>query len=56
MLLSVKRAAEERAVARTTLQDKILGNVIHGTKPGPQQYLTKLKKKNLLSITVIVGT
>ena len=32
---SIKRAAEEYAVPRTTLQDRVLGNVEHEKKPGP---------------------
>ena len=33
---SIKRAAEEYAVPRMTLQDHILGNVEHRKKPGPE--------------------
>jgi len=34
--MSVKRAAEEHAIPRSTLEDRILGNIVHGTKPGPK--------------------
>ena len=33
---SIKRATEEYAVPRMTLQDHNLGNVEHGKKPGPE--------------------
>ena len=36
----VKRAALNHGVPRTTLQDRHLGRVIDGTKPGPKAYLT----------------
>jgi len=36
---SVKRAAEEHGVPRTTLQDCVKGKVVHGVNPGPQPYL-----------------
>jgi len=38
---SVKWAAEDYKVLRTTLQDRIAGRVIHGTRPGPLPYLNK---------------
>ena len=38
--MSVARAAREHNVPRTTLQDRKLGNVVHGVRPGPQPYLT----------------
>ena len=36
----VKRVALNHGVPRTTLQDRHLGRVIHGTKPGPKANLT----------------
>ena len=36
---SVKKAAEEHAVPRSTLNDRITGRVQHGKKPGPLPYL-----------------
>ena len=33
---SITGAAREHSVPRTTLQDRILGKVTHGTKPGPK--------------------
>jgi len=38
---SVNMAAREYGVPRTTLQDKITGRVVHGTKPRPKPYLNK---------------
>jgi len=40
---SMKKAAETHKIPRTTLQDRALGTVIHGTKPGLQFYLNKEK-------------
>jgi len=40
-LWSVKRTVEDYKVPRTTLQDRISGRVIHGTKPGRSPYLNK---------------
>ena len=45
----VKRAALNHGVPRTTLQDRHLGRVIHGTKPGPKSYLTAFEEADLMS-------
>jgi len=50
--LSMRRAAEEH---RSTLEDRILGNVVHGTKPGPKQYLNQVQEEELSEYIVIVG-
>ena len=42
---SIKRAAEEYGVPRTTLQDRVLGNVEHGKKPDQQPYLNVEEEK-----------
>lgn len=52
---SVSRAALEHGVPRTTLQDRHLGKVTHGTKPGPQPYLDKTEEKELHDFIVVVG-
>ena len=38
--MSVAKAAREHNVPRTTLQDRVSGNVVHGVRPGPEPYLT----------------
>ena len=44
---SVKRAAEQHGVPRTTLRDRISGHVQHGKKPGPEPYLNKEEEEDL---------
>ena len=44
---SIKRAAEEYRVPKTTLQDQVLGNDEHGKKPGQQLHLNVEEEKNL---------
>ena len=43
---SISGAAREHGVPRTTLQDRVLGKVTHGTKPGPKRYLNETEEKN----------
>jgi len=55
---SVNKAAREYGVSRTTLQDRITGRVIHGTKSGPKPFLNKAEESELaefLEITAKVG-
>ena len=52
---SVKRAAIEHGVPRTTLQDRHLGKVTHGTNPGPWPYLDKSEEKELRDFIITVG-
>jgi len=40
---SFKRAAKIHKVPRTTLQDRVLSKVMHGTKSGSQLYLVRKK-------------
>ena len=40
---SINKAAVCHGVP-STLQDQLSGRVIHGTKPGPTPYLTRIKK------------
>ena len=35
-------------VPHSTLHDRIYGKVIHGTKSGPQKYLTSLEEEQLV--------
>ena len=51
----VKRAAMEHNVPRTTLQDRHLGKVTHGTKPGPKTYLTVNEETELGEFVQVVG-
>lgn len=52
---SVKRAAVEHGVPRTTLQDRIKGRVTHGKKPGPVSYLTEEEEQELCDFLITVG-
>ena len=44
---AILQAAREHGVPRTTLYDRISGRVIHGTKPGPRNYLAPAEEKEL---------
>ena len=44
---SVNMAAIIHGIPRMTLQDRLSGRVIHGTKPGPLPYLNKNEEDNL---------
>ena len=44
---SVSKAAREYRVPRITLQDRIAGRVLHGSKPGPKTYLDKTEENEL---------
>ena len=52
---SIKRAAEEYGVPRSTLQDQVLGNVEHGKKPGQQSYLNVKEEKDLAKFVEVVA-
>ena len=52
---NVKRAAEVYEVPRTTLQDRVLGKVVHGKKPGPQPYLNKEEEGDLAEFIEVVA-
>ena len=43
--MPVKRTARLFGVPRSTLRDRVAGNVKHGTNPGPTPYLTKGEKR-----------
>ena len=50
--IAILRAAKEHGVPRTTLQDRILGKVVHGTKPGPKPYLEPIEESDLTNFLV----
>jgi len=51
----VFRAAREHDVPRQTLNDRMTGRVVHGTKPGPQPYLSSREESELASFLVDVA-
>ena len=52
---SIKRAALEHGVPRTTLSDRHLGKVVHGTRPGPKCYLSRDEETELGAFIQVVG-
>ena len=52
--ISVSKAALEHNVPRTTFQDRHLGSVEHGNKPGPRSYLSKKEDKVLFDFIEVV--
>ena len=46
---SVRRAAEEHGVPRSTLHDRVNGRVTHGAKSGPRKYFTTLEEDQLVA-------
>ena len=52
---SVSMAAACHNVPRMTLQDRLSGRVVHGTKPGPVPYLNKDEKANLAEFLEVVS-
>ena len=52
---TIRKAAMEHGVPRTTLQDRITGRVEHGCKPGAKPYLNKLGESNLANFLEIVS-
>ena len=49
------RAAKEHGIPRQTLNDRVSGRVVHGTKPGPRPYLTSQEEKELSNFLVDVA-
>lgn len=39
------RSSKEYGVPQTTLQDRVLGEVTHGTEPGPKRYLNRVEER-----------
>ena len=52
---SVSQAARTHRVPYTTLYDRMVGNVCHGTNPGPRPYLTTCKESDLSAFLVEVA-
>jgi len=52
---SIKRAALEHNVPRTTLNDQITGRVQHGSKPGARPYLNKVEENKLANFIEVVA-
>ena len=53
--MPVKRAARLFGVPRSTLRDRVAGNVKHGTNPGPVPYLTNAEEAELAGFLVDVA-
>ena len=51
---SIKMAAEEYAVPRTTLQDCVFGNAERGKKPGPEPYLNVEEEEDMVKFVEVV--
>ena len=49
---SIKRAALDHGVPRSTLQDRYSGRVTYGINPGPQPYLDKAEEEELARFVV----
>ena len=49
---SIASAAKSHNVPRMTLQDRMLGKVVHGTKPGAKPYLNTEEEKELAEYIV----
>ena len=48
--VGVNQAARDHGVPITTLKDRISGRVKHGTKSGPQSYLSEKEDTELASL------
>ena len=46
---SIRRAAEEYAIPRATLHDRVVGRVQPGSKSGPRKYLDSLEEEELVT-------
>ena len=45
---SIRQAAEEHGVPRSTLHDRVTGKVVPGTKSGPRKHLTSLEEEEFV--------
>ena len=50
--MGINRAAQEYNVPRTTLKDRLAGRVKHGSKSGPDPYLTSSEEDELVSFLI----
>ena len=50
--MGVNEATAQHGVPPTTLKNKLSGRVKHGTKPGPQSYLTKEEEYELVDFLI----
>ena len=46
---SIRKAAEEHGIPRSTLHDRITGKVMPGSKSGPRKYLSTMEEEELVS-------
>ena len=53
--LPVRKAATQYGVPRTTLQDRVVGKVVHGKNPDPKPYLVPAEEKELSQFLVDVA-
>ena len=51
--MTMNKAADAFEVPRTTLKDRLSGRVKHGTKPGPNPYLTKEEETELVDFLIV---
>ena len=51
----VTDAARSHGVPKSTLYDRVTGRVTHGTKPGPNPYLTKAEETELSKFLVVTS-
>ena len=50
--MSINRVVQEYNVPRTTLKDRLAGRVKHGSKSGPDPYLTSNEEDELVSVLI----
>lgn len=53
--MPTRRAATQYGVPRSTLQDHVLGKVVHGNNPGPKPYLVQAEENELSQFLVNVA-
>ena len=51
----ILQAAEMHGVSKSTLQDRISGNVVHGDKPGPDPLLSSAEEEELSNFLIEVA-
>lgn len=52
---SVRQAARDYGVPRSTLRNRVFGPVVHGVKPGPKPYLSSNEPEAFLKNCAQVG-